>query len=367
MDRPRGCSDRRAAEPGEHHREGSHLQGQGSHRGRGPPEAQIVQPTDAIVRVVLACVCGSDLWFYRGISDHAEGGVGHEFIGVVDEVGSDVQDLAPGNFVIAPFAFSDGTCRNCSAGFHTACVHGGFFGQGADGDGGQAEYVRVPHADGTLVPVPGTDFSDETMASLLALTDVMSTGYHAAVSAGVKPGDTVAIVGDGAVGLSGVLSARMLGAKRIVLLASTHTDRHALARDWGATDVITERGERAVQELRSLTDGYGADAVLECVGTKESTETAFAIAKPGAVVGRVGVPHDAAVDAEGTFYRNLGMRGGPAPARAYIPELLTAVLDGSINPGRVFDATFDLDHIADGYAAMDSRRAIKALIRVSDR
>jgi alcohol dehydrogenase len=331
------------------------------------PKPTVIEPTDAVVRVVLACVCGSDLWFYRGISDLPHGGVGHEFIGVVDEVGSAVRDLTPGDFVISPFSFSDGTCRNCEAGFHTACVHGGFFGQGGDDDGGQAEFVRVPHADGTLLKVPGSDFSDETMASLLALTDVMSTGYHAAVSAGVTSGDTVAVVGDGAVGLCGVLSARLLGATRIILLASTHTDRHALAREWGATDVITERGEKAVEALRGLTDGYGADAVLECVGTKQSTETAFAVAKPGAVVGRVGVPHDAPVDAEGTFYRNVGMRGGPAPARAYQPELLKSVLDGSINPGRVFDLSTDLDHVADAYAAMDERRTIKALIRVSDR
>jgi len=331
------------------------------------PKPAIAEPTDAVVRVVIACVCGSDLWFYRGISDLPHGGVGHEFIGVVDEVGSAVEGLAVGDFVISPFSWSDGTCKNCEAGFHTACVHGGFFGQGGHDDGGQAEFVRVPHADGTLVPVPGTDFSPETMASLLALTDVMSTGYHAAVSAGVKTGDTVAVVGDGAVGLSGVLSARLLGAGRIVVLGSTHEDRHALAREWGATDLITERGEKAVKGLQDLTDGYGADAVLECVGTKEATETAFAVAKAGAIVGRVGVPHDAAVDAEGTFYRNVGMRGGPAPARAYQPELLRAVLDGSINPGKVFDLITDLDHIADAYAAMDERRAIKALIRVSER
>jgi alcohol dehydrogenase len=318
------------------------------------------------VRVVLACVCGSDLWFYRGISDVAHGTVGHEFIGVIDEVGGDVQDLSVGDFVIAPFSFSDGTCKNCEAGFHTACIHAGFFGQGGSDDGGQAEYVRVPHADGTLLKVPGTDFSDETMASLLALTDVMATGYHAAVSAGVKAGDTVAVVGDGAVGLSGVLSAKLLGAGRIIVLGSTTASRHALAREWGATDIVTDRGEAAVKQLLDLTDGYGADAVLECVGTAESTSTAFAIAKAGSIVGRVGVPHGAEVDAEGTFYRNVGMRGGPAPARHYQPELLNAVLAGEINPGKVFDLTTDLDGIAEAYAAMDERRAIKALIKVSE-
>jgi alcohol dehydrogenase len=204
------------------------------------------------------------------------------------------------------------------------------------------------------------------MASLLALTDVMATGYHAAVSAGVKTGDTVAVVGDGAVGLSGVLSAKLLGAGRIIVLGSTTASRHALAREWGATDIVTDRGEAAVKHLHGLTDGYGADAVLECVGTADSTSTAFAIAKAGSIVGRVGVPHGADVDAEGTFYRNVGMRGGPAPARHYQPELLQAVLNGEINPGKVFDLTTDLDDIAEAYAAMDERRAIKALIKVSE-
>ena len=331
------------------------------------PKPALSEPSDAVVRVVLACVCGSDLWYYRGESDHPVGSIGHEFIGVVDEIGDGVTTLAVGDFVISPFAWSDGVCKNCEAGFHTACIHGGFFGGGAEGDGGQAEFIRVPQADGTLVPVPGTDLSDETMASLLALTDVMSTGYHAAVSADVEPGDTVAVVGDGAVGLSGVLSANMLGAERIIVLGSTHDDRHQLAREWGASDIISVRGDEAIQALHDLTDGYGADAVLECVGTKDAMETSFAIARPGAIVGRVGVPHGVNIDAEGTFYRNVGMRGGPAPARHYQPELLEAVLDGRINPGKVFDLTTDLDHIADAYAAMDERRAIKALIKVSER
>jgi alcohol dehydrogenase len=330
------------------------------------PKPTITESTDAIVRVVLACVCGSDLWFYRGISEVGHGSVGHEFIGVVDQIGDGVKDLSVGDFVLAPFSWSDGTCKNCQAGFHTACIHGGFFGQGGEGDGGQAEYVRVPQAEGTLVKVPGSDFSEETMASLLALSDVMSTGYHAAVSAEVKAGDTVAVVGDGAVGLSGVLSATMLGADRIIVLGSKTESRHQLAREWGATEIITERGDPAIKQLQDLTDGYGADAVLECVGTKDSTATAFAIAKAGAIVGRVGVPHDAEVDAEGTFYRNVGMRGGPAPARHYQPELLKAVLAGEINPGKVFDLTVDLDDIAEGYAAMDERRAIKALVKVSE-
>ncbi len=331
------------------------------------PKPTVREPTDAVVRVVLACVCGSDLWFYRGLSRHRHGGVGHEFIGVVDEVGEAVTNVRPGDFVISPFSWSDGTCRNCAAGFHTACVHGGFFGQGGDGDGGQAEYVRVPQADGTLVAVPATDLSERTMASLLALTDVMATGHHAVVSAGVEHGDTVAVVGDGAVGLCGVLAAKLLGAERIIVLGSTHTDRHRLAREWGATDIIDVRGDDAVAALKELTGGFGADAVLECVGTKEATATAFAVAAPGAIVGRVGVPHGVELDGEGTFYRNVGMRGGPAPARAYQPELLKLVLDGAIDPGRVFDLTTDLEHIADAYAAMDERRAIKALVKVSER
>lgn len=326
----------------------------------------IQEQTDAIVRVVYACVCGSDLWYYRGISEHAEGAIGHEFIGVVEETGSEVKDIKKGDFVIAPFAYSDGTCPNCQAGFQTACTHGGFFGGGVPGDGGQAEYVRVPQADGTLFTVPKSNYSDEQLASFLTLSDVMGTGYHAAISAGAKIGDTVAVVGDGAVGLSAVLSAKLLGAKKIIVLGSTHEPRHELARKWGATDVITARGGDAVKELLELTDGVGADAVLECVGSKDANETAFAVARPGAIVGRVGVPHDVAIDAGDTFYRNVGMRGGPAPVRAYMSELLKVVLDGDINPGEVFDYTTDLDHIADAYAAMDERRAIKSLVRVSE-
>lgn len=330
------------------------------------PKPTIKDQTDAVVRVVLACVCGSDLWFYRGISDHPIGSVGHEFIGYVEQVGSEVKSIKTGDFVIAPFAFSDGTCPHCKAGFQTACVHAGFFGQGNEGDGGQAEFVRVPFADGTLVTVPGSDFSEEILASFLALTDVMGTGYHAAVSASVKEGVTVAVVGDGAVGLSGILSAKMLGAKRIIVLGSTHEDRHKLAKEWGATDIITKRGKDAINEALELTNNVGADAVLECVGSDDANKTAFAVARPGAIIGRVGVPHDVEIDATGTFYRNVGMRGGPAPVREYIPDLLKAVLDGSINPGRVFDFHTDLENIADAYAAMDERRAIKSLVKVSN-
>lgn len=331
------------------------------------PDPTVIEPTDAVVRVVLACVCGTDLWLYRGLTPHVVGPIGHEFIGVVEQVGSQVEGLVVGDFVISPFTSSDGTCRTCRRGFHTACPHVAYFGRGKDGDGAQAELVRVPLADGTLVKVPDTDLSEDTLASLLTLADVMPTGYHAALSAGVGEGQTVVVVGDGAVGLCGVLSCRLLGAERVILLASTHEDRHALAREWGASEIVTVRGEEAVAAVLELTEGFGADAVLECVGTRESTETAFAVAGGGAVVGRVGVPHDAPIDAVGTFYRNVGTRGGVAPARAYIPILLEAVLAGTIEPGRVFDLTTDLEHIAEAYAAMDDRRAIKALVRVSRR
>ncbi|MBX5450606.1 zinc-dependent alcohol dehydrogenase family protein [Thermogemmatispora sp.] len=327
------------------------------------PDPVIQEPTDAIVRIVRACVCGSDLWYYRGISPHPGGPIGHEFIGLVEEVGPEVKTIKRGDFVIAPFAISDGTCPHCRAGFHTACVRGGFFGQGVEGVAGQAELARVPLADGTLMAVPGAPFSDEILASLLTLSDVMGTGYHAAVSAEVKAGDTVAVVGDGAVGLCAVLAARLLGADRIIIL-SRHPKRQELAREFGATDIVAERGEAAVQAILKLTDGIGADAVLECVGTNEANQTAFASARPGAIVGRVGVPHEVEIPAETTFYRNIGMRGGPAPVRAYLPQLVEAVLAGQINPGRVFDFTTDLDHIADAYAAMDQRRAIKSLLIV---
>lgn len=329
---------------------------------REVPDPVIDSPTDAVVRVVLACVCGSDLWYWRGISEHGHTGIGHEFVGVVEAVGSAVTAVREGDLVIAPFAFSDGTCPNCLAGVQTACLHGGFFGNG-DGLGGQAELVRVPQADGTLVKVPAGDHDDATMRSLLALSDVMGTGHHAAVSAHVLDGDTVAVVGDGAVGLSAVLAARRLGADRIIALSS-HPDRQALARSFGATDIIGARGDDAVEAVLAMTGGIGVDAALECVGTDGSVRTALSVARPGSTVGYVGVPHDVAVPVDEIFYRNVGIQGGPAPVRAYIPELMTDVLTRRIDPGRVFDFETDLDGIADAYAAMDERRAIKSLVRV---
>src|SRR4051794_7617254 len=324
-------------------------------------DASISEPTDAVVRVVLSCVCGSDLWYYRGDSPFEAGPIGHEFIGVVEEVGPEVQNLEKGDFVIAPFAFSDGTCPHCRHGVTSACVNGGFYPM--NGDGGQGEAVRVPVADGSLVTVPGSGHSDEMLASLLTLSDVFATGHHAAVCADVKEGATVGVVGDGAVGISGVLAAKRLCAERIIVL-SRNPDRQALAREFGATDVVEQRGDEATAAVMELTDDVGVDATLECVGTGQAMETALSIARPGSIVGYVGVPHGVELPVETLFYRNVGVRGGPAPARAYIPELLDDVLDGRINPGRVLDYETDLEGIADAYAAMDERRAIKSLVRV---
>jgi threonine dehydrogenase-like Zn-dependent dehydrogenase len=311
--------------------------------------------------VVLACVCGSDLWYYRGESPFEPGPIGHEFVGVVEDVGSDVQNVKTGDFVIAPFAFSDGTCPHCRHGITSACAVGGFFPQ--NGDGGQGEAVRVPLADGTLVPVPGSGHSDEMITSLLTLSDVFATGHHAAVCADVRPGGTVAIVGDGAVGLSGVLAARRIGADRIIAL-SRNPVRQKLAREFGATDIVEQRGDEATAAVMELTDGVGVDAALECVGTGQAMETALAIARPGSMVGYVGVPHGVELPIGEMFFRNKGVRGGSAPVRAYIPELLDDVLEGRFNPGRVFDFETDLDGVAEAYEAMDERRAIKSLLRV---
>jgi threonine dehydrogenase-like Zn-dependent dehydrogenase len=325
------------------------------------PDPVVREPTDAVVRVVLACVCGSDLWYYRGESPFEPGPIGHEFVGVVEDVGAAVNGIAKGNFVIAPFAFSDGTCPNCRQGITSACVAGGFF--PANGDGGQGEAVRVPLADGTLVRVPGSGHSDDMIAALLTLSDVMATGHHAAVCADVKAGDVVAVVGDGAVGLSGVLAAKRLGAERIIAL-SRNPVRQELAREFGAADIVAERGEAATEAVLELTDGVGVDASLECVGTGQSMATAFSIARPGSMVGYVGVPHGVEPPIDDMFLHNKGLRGGSAPVRAYIPELLDDVLEGRIEPGRVLDYETDLDGIADAYAAMDERRAIKSLVRV---
>lgn len=325
------------------------------------PDAAIRDPSDAVVRVVLACVCGSDLWHYRGDSPFEPGPIGHEFIGVVEDIGAEVTTLSKGDLVIAPFAFSDGTCPNCQNGITTACMNGGFFPM--NGDGGQGEAVRVPLADTTLVTVPGSGHSEEMMRSLLTLSDVFATGHHAAVCAQVKPGHTVAVVGDGAVGLSGVLAAKRLGAERIISL-SRHADRQRLAKEFGATDIIAERGEEAVEGVKQLTGCVGVDATLECVGTGQAMQTAIDIARAGSMVGFVGVPHGVELPIGQMFSRTIGVRGGGTPVRVYLPELLDDVLAEQINPGRVLDYDTDLEGIADAYAAMDERRAIKSLVRV---
>jgi threonine dehydrogenase-like Zn-dependent dehydrogenase len=326
------------------------------------PDPAIVAPTDAIVHVALGCVCGSDLWYYRGESPHALGPIGHEFIGSVTDVGPGVTGIAPGDFVVAPFTYNDGTCPHCLAGWPSNCANGGSFGNHGI-DGGQGEAVRVPFADATLLRVPGTGHDDATMRSLAALSDVMCTGHHAAVSAGVSTGDQVAVIGDGAVGLCAIIAARRLGADRIIAL-SRNPARQALAREFGATDIVPERGDAATETILAMTEGVGVDAALECVGTNESMATAFAIARPGSIVGAIGAPHDVEVPINTVIFRNVGLRGGVAPVRRYLPELMEAVLAGRINPGRVFDYETDLDGVPSAYAAMDERRAVKALIRV---
>lgn len=330
------------------------------------PKPTIIDDGDAIIRVVRACVCGSDLWFYHD-GREADTQTGHEAIGVVESVGDDVTIAKPGDFVIVPFPYSCGKCPACKAGFESSCPHGGYFGSG-DGMGCQAEYLRVPEADGTLVVVPADaeDLSDEMLASLLTLSDVMSTGYHAAASAEVKPGDTAVVFGDGAVGLCAVLSAKLMGASRIISM-SRHADRQGIARKFGATDFVEGRGDEAVAKVLEMTDGYGADAVLECVGSALSNDTAMKVARAGAVVGRVGLPHDVEVDIPGLFYRNVGLRGGPAPVRTYdMQRLLKEVLDGTINPGIVYTSEYTLDDIQEAYAAMDERRTVKSLLRISE-
>jgi len=337
------------------------MYGAGDVRIENVPDARLIEPTDALVGGTCAAICGSDLWPYKGMQPSATGRrMGNEFIGLVEAVGADVRKIKVGDLVVVPFAWSDGTCEFCQEGLHTSCLHGGFWG-GTKLDGGQGEAVRVPQADGTLVPLPvGKDHA--LMPSLLTLTDVMATGHHAAVAARVRPGKTAAVVGGGAVGLCGVIAARRLGAEQIILL-DRHADRIALAREFGATDIVSERGEEAITRVRELTKGLGVHSVLECVGYEESTRTALSIARAGGAVGRVGVPQDALMPAAvSTFFNNVTISGGPAPARAYIEELLPDVLEGRIEPGRVFDWVGHLDQVPDGYRAMNEREAIKAMI-----
>ena len=326
------------------------------------PDAHLIEPTDAVVRVARACICGSDLWPYASMEPSETGqSMGHEAIGVVEDVGAEVHTVRPGDVVVMPFAFSDGTCAFCHEGLNTACVHVGFFGSNGI-NGAQAEALRVPLADGTLFALPvGEDHA--VMASLLTLSDVMGTGHHAAVVAGVAPGKSAAVVGDGAVGLCGVIAAKRLGAEQVIILGR-HEDRIALAKDFGATDVVSERGVAAVERVRELTGGFGVHAVLECVGHGQSMETAIGITRPGGAVGRVGVPQEETMPAsQPAFYKNVRIGGGPAPVRAYIEELLPDILDGRIEPGKVFDRTVDLDGVPDGYRAMADRESIKVMVQ----
>lgn len=343
------------------------LHGKGDVRVEERPDAEVLTPTDAVVRVVAACVCGSDLWAYRGITKVDEPRpVGHEFVGVVEQVGAAVQTLAVGDFVVSPFNISDGTCTACRDGVPTSCERGAFFGRvdehGHLVSGGQGQYVRVLLADGTLVVVPG-DVDDALIPHLLALTDVMSTGHHAAVSGGVTAGSSVVVVGDGAVGLCAVLAAKRAGASRIIAM-SRYPDRQRLALEFGATDVVAERGEAGADRVRELLDGRLADCALEAVGTKESMEQALACVRAGGRVGYVGMPYGSPELPYATLFgKNLTVGGGAAAARDYIAELLPEVLSGALQPGKVFDAEYALVDIQQAYRDMDDRRTIKALIR----
>jgi len=321
-------------------------------------------PDDVIIHVVRTCVCGSDLWAYRGLEDkekHSEN-TGHEAIGIVEEVGSDITTVQPGDFVIAPFTHGCGHCAACRAGFDGDCQnHTDNFSNGV-----QAEYIRFQHGEWALVKIPGkpADYSEEMLKSLLTLADVMATGYHAARVANVSTGDTVVVVGDGAVGLCGVIAAQMRGAKRIIIM-SRHEDRQKLATEFGATDIIAERGDDAVAKVMAMTNNAGADAVLECVGTEQSNDTAMKVGRPGAIVGRVGLPHEPKMDMSSSFYSNTIIAGGPASVTTYDKQiLLKAVLDGDIHPGKVFTKSFKLDAIDDAYQAMTKREAIKSLVVV---
>ncbi len=332
------------------------IHGPGDIRLEDRPRPVLAAPTDAIVRVTASCICGSDLWPYRGENRITPGDpIGHEVIGIVEEVGGEVRSFSPGDFVIVPFFHCDNTCAHCRNGAHSACVNG------SGTIGGQAEHVLVNQAEGSLVATPGIP-DDSLLPSLLALSDVFPTGWHCAVSARVSPGDTVVVVGDGAVGLCGVLAAAQLGAERVIAM-SRHEPRQEIARRFGATHVIAERGREGAAAVKEITSGVGADAVLECVGTDDSMGTAFAVARPGSTVGFVGVPHGVTLPVLRMFAKNVGLAGGIAPVRRYLPDLLDRVLSGAVEPGLVFDATLPLDEVAEGYRRMDQRESIKVMLR----
>ena len=319
----------------------------------------IVEPTDAIIRITATCICGSDLWPYRGVerADHLL--MGHEYVGIVEEIGAAVKTLMVGDFVVGSFVISDNTCEICAAGYPSKCVHAEFV---AGTIGTQSERARIPHADGTLVALPGQPDPD-LIPSLLAASDVLGTGWFAAVAASVRPGRTVGVVGDGAVGLMGVLAARQLGAEQIIAM-SRHPDRQALAREFGATDIVEARGDEGVTQIKELTDGLGAHSVIEAVGTQESMMQAIRCARPGGYVGFVGVAHGSTIPADELFFAEVHLFGGPAPVRRFLPELIQMIWDRQIDPGKVFDLTLPLDDAAEGYRAMDERRAIKVMLTV---
>lgn len=320
------------------------------------PTPTIALPTDAVIRLSATCVCGSDLWPYRGANPIKQPTpIGHEYCGIVEEVGSAVRTIKPGQFVVGSFFASDNTCPHCKAGYHTSCQHRELVA------GAQAPMLRVPLADGTLVPTPAMP-SDDLIPSLLAASDVFGTGWFAADAAHVAPGKTVAVVGDGAVGLLAVLSAKQMGAERIIAM-SRHDARQKLARAFGATDIVTERGDEGVERIKDLTNGVGADAVLECVGTQESMKQAIGATRPGGYVSYVGVPHGVELNGADLFFRHVSIHGGPAPVRRYLPKLIELIWNRTIDPGKVFDSTLPLAQVADAYRAMDERRAIKVLLR----
>ncbi|PSK64645.1 putative zinc-binding alcohol dehydrogenase [Micromonospora sp. MH33] len=320
------------------------------------PDPTIVEPTDAIIRLAATCICGSDLWPYRGAEPVDHQVMGHEYVGVVEEVGSEVRTVKVGDFVVGSFWASDNTCEICRAGYQAHCVHRFLMGT----LGTQSELARVPLADGTLVATPGRPDPD-LIPSLMAASDVLGTGWFAAVAAEAGPGKTVAVVGDGAVGLLGILAARQLGAERIIAF-SRHADRQALAREFGATDIVTERGDAGVEKVKALTGGLGAHSVIEAVGTQEAMMQAIHATRPGGHVGFVGVSHDVAIPGDQLFMSGVHIHGGPAPVRRFLPELIQLIWDRTIDPGKVFDLTLPLDRAAEGYQAMDQRIATKVLL-----
>lgn len=320
-------------------------------------EPKILEPTDAIVRLSASCICGSDLWPYRGIQKSPQPvAMGHEYCGIVEQVGSEVGTVKPKQFVIGSFFASDNTCPNCRIGYQTSCQHM------VPVTGAQAPLLRIPLADGTLVATPEPP-SAEMIPDLLAASDVLGTGWFAADAANVKPGGTVAVVGDGAVGLMGVLAAKQMGAERIIAM-SRHETRQRLAREFGATDIVAERGDEGVERIKELTKGIGADSVLECVGTHESMMQAIHCTRKGGWLGYVGVPHGVTLDAQQLFFAHVHLHGGPAPVRRFLPKLIELLLSQKIHPGRVFDLTLPIDQVAEGYRAMDERRAIKTLLQL---